>query len=108
MNPSQLSSWFIRGINSRVNVELISTSCCIQLPESKRKGHVDRLRVEEKWQSRARLTETSFGFLEAQKNEASSEVPLLPLKKSAEAVEDWHFEKPHVCINYIYIYFQCL
>ncbi|XP_036951898.1 breast cancer anti-estrogen resistance protein 3 homolog [Acanthopagrus latus] len=68
----------------------------VQLPQSKRKGHVDRLRVEEKWQSRARLTETSFGFLEAQKNEASSEVPLLPLKKSAEAVEDWHFEKPHV------------
>lgn len=65
---------------------------------------MDRLRVEEKWQSRARLTETSFGFLEAQKSEASSEVPLLPLKKSAEAVEDWHFEKPHVCINYIYIF----
>lgn len=85
-------------------MELISTSCRIQVPQSKRKGHVDRLRVEEKWQSRARLTETSFGFLEAQKSEASSEVPLLPLKKSAEAVEDWHFEKPHVCRNYIYIF----
>uniref|UniRef100_A0A671U1E1 SH2 domain containing 3A n=1 Tax=Sparus aurata TaxID=8175 RepID=A0A671U1E1_SPAAU len=46
----------------------------VQVPQSKRKGHVDRLRVEEKWQSRARLTETSFGFLEAQKSEASSEV----------------------------------
>uniref|UniRef100_A0A3Q3ETZ8 Breast cancer anti-estrogen resistance protein 3-like n=1 Tax=Labrus bergylta TaxID=56723 RepID=A0A3Q3ETZ8_9LABR len=41
----------------------------IQLPESRLKGHVDRLRAEEKWQSRARLTETSFGFLEAQQQE---------------------------------------
>ncbi|KAM7010277.1 breast cancer anti-estrogen resistance protein 3 homolog isoform 2-T2 [Tautogolabrus adspersus] len=66
----------------------------IQVPESRLKGHVDRLRAEEKWQSRARLTETSFGFLEAQKNEAPSQPPLLPQKKNA--VEDWHFEKPHV------------
>ncbi|XP_051242548.1 breast cancer anti-estrogen resistance protein 3 homolog isoform X2 [Dicentrarchus labrax] len=66
----------------------------VQVPQSGRKGHVDRLRAEEKWQSRARLTETSFGFLEAQKNEES--VPILPQKKGAEEVEDWHFEKPHV------------
>ncbi|XP_035515309.1 breast cancer anti-estrogen resistance protein 3 homolog [Morone saxatilis] len=66
----------------------------VQVPQSGRKGHVDRLRAEEKWQSRARLTETSFGFLEAQKNEVS--VPMLPQKKGAEEVEDWHFEKPHV------------
>uniref|UniRef100_A0A3Q3LQT7 Breast cancer anti-estrogen resistance protein 3-like n=1 Tax=Labrus bergylta TaxID=56723 RepID=A0A3Q3LQT7_9LABR len=66
----------------------------IQLPESRLKGHVDRLRAEEKWQSRARLTETSFGFLEAQQQEASSQLPSLPKKKNA--VEDWHFEKPHV------------
>ncbi|XP_042559393.1 breast cancer anti-estrogen resistance protein 3 homolog [Clupea harengus] len=29
------------------------------------RGHAARLRAEEKWQSRARLTETSFGFLES-------------------------------------------
>ena len=57
-------------------------------------GHVDRLRAEEKWQSRARLTETSFGFLEAEKNEESLQLPALPQKKAE--VEDWHFEKPHV------------
>lgn len=78
----------------------MSIYCCIQVPQSRQKGHVDRLRAEEKWQSRARLTETSFGFLEAQKNEASS--PLLFCKqgqrKSAQEVEDWHFERPHVCI----------
>ncbi|XP_052370889.1 breast cancer anti-estrogen resistance protein 3 homolog [Oncorhynchus keta] len=44
----------------------------IQVPESKKRGHVDRLRAEEKWQSRARLTETSFSFLEAQE---SGELP---------------------------------
>lgn len=79
------------------------SSCYIQVPQSRRKGHVDRLRVEEKWQSRARLTETSFTFLEAQKHEVLSQLPLLPQKKSAEEEEDWHFEKPQVCITYIYI-----
>ncbi|KAM9362677.1 breast cancer anti-estrogen resistance protein 3 homolog isoform 1-T1 [Symphorus nematophorus] len=68
----------------------------VQVPHSGRKGHVDRLRAEEKWQSRARLTETSFGFLEAQKSEAASQVPVLPQKKAAAEVEDWHFEKPQV------------
>lgn len=61
---------------------------------------MDRLRAEEKWQSRARLTETSFGFLEAQQSEASPQLPMLPQKKRAEEVEDWHFEKPQVCRNY--------
>lgn len=78
--------------------KFMSTSCCIQVPQSRHKGHVDRLRAEEKWQSRARLTETSFGFLEAEKSKASSELPLLPIKKSAQEAEDWHFEKPQVCI----------
>ncbi|CAK6972782.1 breast cancer anti-estrogen resistance protein 3 homolog [Scomber scombrus] len=64
----------------------------IHVPESRRKGHVDRLRAEEKWQSRARLTETSFGFLEAENNEASSNLPT----NGAEEVEDWHFERPHM------------
>ncbi|KAK7929272.1 hypothetical protein WMY93_005667 [Mugilogobius chulae] len=60
----------------------------IQVPR-RRKGHVDRLRAEEKWQSRARLTETSFGFLEAQKNENSA--PLLQTDR-----DSWTFERPQV------------
>ncbi|XP_034150106.1 breast cancer anti-estrogen resistance protein 3 homolog isoform X2 [Esox lucius] len=63
----------------------------IQVPEPKR-GHVDRLRVEEKWQSRARLTETSFGFLEAQK---SGEFQGLPFDRQGE-VEESHFVRPQV------------
>lgn len=76
----------------------------VQLPQSRRKGHVDRLRVEEKWQSRARLTETSFGFLEAQKMEAASQLAFDKelQRKASEEVEDWHFERPHVCINNIF------
>ncbi|XP_078132251.1 breast cancer anti-estrogen resistance protein 3 homolog isoform X3 [Sander vitreus] len=68
----------------------------IRVPQSQRKGHVDRLRAEEKWQSRARLTETSFGFLEAEKREALSQLPLLTQERTAVEVEDWHFVKPHV------------
>uniref|UniRef100_H2UDV9 Breast cancer anti-estrogen resistance protein 3-like n=1 Tax=Takifugu rubripes TaxID=31033 RepID=H2UDV9_TAKRU len=63
----------------------------VQIPQAKQKGHVDRLRAEEKWQSRARLTETSFGFLEA-----SSQLPVIPQKKMADKVEDCHFQKPQV------------
>ncbi|XP_061769797.1 breast cancer anti-estrogen resistance protein 3 homolog isoform X2 [Nerophis ophidion] len=54
----------------------------VQVPRSRRKGHVDRLKAEEKWQSRARITETSFGFLEADNNEAVSR--LLPDKDRFE------------------------
>ncbi|KAF7223677.1 breast cancer anti-estrogen resistance protein 3 homolog isoform X3 [Nothobranchius furzeri] len=69
----------------------------IQVPQSRQKGHVDRLRAEEKWQSRARLTETSFGFLEAQKHEKSTQLQLdKNLQKAGEEVEDWHFERPHI------------
>uniref|UniRef100_A0A8D3CPL8 Breast cancer anti-estrogen resistance protein 3-like n=1 Tax=Scophthalmus maximus TaxID=52904 RepID=A0A8D3CPL8_SCOMX len=71
----------------------------IQVPESRLKGHVDRLRAEEKWQSRARLTETSFGFLEAQNSEAAASQQLFdgePQRKPAEEEEDWHFERPHM------------
>ncbi|XP_054912389.1 breast cancer anti-estrogen resistance protein 3 homolog isoform X2 [Poeciliopsis prolifica] len=70
----------------------------IRVPQSQRKGHVDRLRAEEKWQSRARLTETSFGFLEAQNNGPSSQL-LFQKKlqmKAAEEERDWHFERPHI------------
>ncbi|XP_035261229.1 breast cancer anti-estrogen resistance protein 3 homolog isoform X1 [Anguilla anguilla] len=35
-----------------------------RVPPARVRGHVDRLRAEEKWQSRARLTESSFSFLE--------------------------------------------
>ncbi|XP_069545763.1 SH2 domain-containing protein 3A [Brachyistius frenatus] len=69
----------------------------IQLPHCQRKGHVDRLRAEEKWQSRARLTETSFGFLEAQKSEASSQLLFdKELQRKAAEEEDYHFERPHM------------
>lgn len=81
-------------------------TCFVQVPHSQRKGHVDRLRAEEKWQSRARLTETSFGFLEAEKREALSQLPLLTQERTAVEVEDWHFEKPHVCINYIFFVYS--
>ncbi|CAG5928730.1 unnamed protein product [Menidia menidia] len=58
----------------------------------------DELVVQEKWQSRARLTETSFGLLEAQRNEASSQLPFDKehQRKAAEEVKDWHFERPQV------------
>lgn len=72
----------------------------MQVPQSRQKGHVDRLRAEEKWQSRARLTETSFGFLDAQKREASSQLLFYKQgqRKSAQEVEDWNFQRPQVCI----------
>lgn len=76
----------------------------MQVPQSRRKGHVDRLRAEEKWQSRARLTETSFTFLEAQKNQGLSQLPLLPHTTPAD---DWHFEKPQVCQIYKNIPSHC-
>ncbi|XP_077379787.1 breast cancer anti-estrogen resistance protein 3 homolog isoform X2 [Festucalex cinctus] len=63
----------------------------VQVPPSRRKGHVDRLRAEEKWQSRARITETSFGFLDADSGgdaAAASRLPTLPDKE--------HFERPQV------------
>ncbi|XP_067296596.1 breast cancer anti-estrogen resistance protein 3 homolog isoform X2 [Pseudorasbora parva] len=54
------------------------------------KGHAARLRAQEKWTSRARLTETSFGFLEAQKLEEE--------RRNSETAEedtrDWRFERP--------------
>ncbi|KAM9792174.1 LOW QUALITY PROTEIN: SH2 domain-containing protein 3A-like [Neosynchiropus ocellatus] len=64
----------------------------VQVPASRRKGHVDRLRAEEKWQSRARLTETSFGFLEAEKNQAGLTLPELQQQED----RDWSFQRPLV------------
>lgn len=68
----------------------------VQVPQSRRKGHVDRLRAEEKWQSRARLTETSFSFLEAQKDEVSPQLPFDTALQEKAAGEEWHFECPQV------------
>ncbi|KAK9981827.1 hypothetical protein ABG768_001351 [Culter alburnus] len=51
------------------------------------KGHAARLRAQEKWTSRARLTETSFGFLEAQRMEEER-------RESAGDERDWCFERP--------------
>ncbi|KAK5623214.1 hypothetical protein CRENBAI_017792 [Crenichthys baileyi] len=70
----------------------------IQVPWSQRKGHVDRLRAEEKWQSRAHLTETSFGFLEAENNGTSSHLLFEKelQRKAAEERRDWHFEQPQI------------
>lgn len=67
----------------------------IRVP-TRRKGHVDRLRAEEKWQSRARITETSFGFLEAQKNTDSSQLPFDQVLLRSTEDNDWQFERPHV------------
>jgi len=74
----------------------------VQVPPSK-KGHVDRLRAEEKWQSRVRLTETSFSFLESQK-EASASASASLQSDGMEEVEDWHFERPRVSTPGLYIY----
>ncbi|XP_042285517.1 breast cancer anti-estrogen resistance protein 3 homolog [Thunnus maccoyii] len=84
--------------NQHVDPSSFYDELVIQVPQSRRRGHVDRLRAEEKWQSRARLTETSFGFLEAEKNEASSHLPFDKelQEQAAEEVEDWHFERPHM------------
>lgn len=61
-----------------------------RVPKSCLRGHVDRLRAEEKWQSRARLTESSFSFLEA-----DHPPPLL-----GPGGEEWeaepHFVRPQV------------
>ena len=58
---------------------------------------MDRLRAEEKWQSRARLTETSFSILEPQ-DEAAAAAPNALQNHGADRAEDWHFERPNVCI----------
>ncbi|XP_056266078.1 breast cancer anti-estrogen resistance protein 3 homolog isoform X2 [Pseudoliparis swirei] len=102
--PFRVSTLFANGIpppptGRAVDPSSFYDELVIQVPQAQQKGHVDRLRAEEKWQSRARLTETSFGFLEAQESAAaaaSSPPPTLPQKRTAEEGEDWHFETPHV------------
>ncbi|KAJ8264175.1 hypothetical protein GJAV_G00146050 [Gymnothorax javanicus] len=82
-----------------------------RVPESRLRGHVDRLRAEEKWQSRARLTESSFTFLEM--GGAADMLEVEPGRKGAGSVdkqvglsgkgakaggkgEDSHFVRPQV------------
>ncbi|KAJ8336797.1 hypothetical protein SKAU_G00380170 [Synaphobranchus kaupii] len=60
-----------------------------RVPGSHARGHVDRLRAEEKWQSRARLTENSFSFLEM------GGAPLL-LGPGEGEEEEPHFVRPQV------------
>ncbi|KAL7845155.1 hypothetical protein AOLI_G00233470 [Acnodon oligacanthus] len=60
------------------------------------KGHAARLRAQEKWSSRARLTETSFAFLEAQKAEEEQGM-LVEETGGTEGETDepgWTFERP--------------
>ncbi|XP_051982066.1 breast cancer anti-estrogen resistance protein 3 homolog isoform X2 [Xyrauchen texanus] len=56
------------------------------------KGHATQLRAQEKWTSRARLTETSFGFLEAQKQEENRRSGQTAMETMKDT--DWHFERP--------------
>ncbi|XP_041839434.1 breast cancer anti-estrogen resistance protein 3 homolog isoform X2 [Melanotaenia boesemani] len=97
--PLRVSAVFPNTLPSRpTNPSSLYEELVIQVPQLRRKGHVDRLRAEEKWQSRARLTETSFGLLEAQENGASSQLLFDKelQRKAAEEVEDWHFQRPQV------------
>ncbi|XP_036391619.1 breast cancer anti-estrogen resistance protein 3 homolog isoform X2 [Megalops cyprinoides] len=61
-------------------------------PSSRPRGHADRLRAEEKWQSRARLTETSFSFLEAG---GAPDLPGCP-PEEADGEGEPHFTRPQV------------
>lgn len=95
--PLRVSTVFPNAVPPPPTDADIDPSCfydelVIQVP-TRRKGHVDRLRAEEKWQSRARLTETSFGFLEAQKNQASL---LLDQALPKTEEDSWTFQRPQV------------
>ncbi|XP_034155997.2 breast cancer anti-estrogen resistance protein 3 homolog isoform X2 [Pangasianodon hypophthalmus] len=71
-----------------------------QIPQSMMpKGPAARLRAQEKWTSRARITETSFAFLEAQRDEEEQEAEVE--KKERDRVtevarngDDWRFLHP--------------
>lgn len=63
------------------------------------KGPAARIRAEEKWNSRARITETSFAFLEAERDEEEQEAELEKVKKDRVAQvsrnsDDWKFIRP--------------
>ncbi|XP_046693397.1 breast cancer anti-estrogen resistance protein 3 homolog isoform X3 [Silurus meridionalis] len=71
-----------------------------QIPQSMLpKGPAARLRAQEKWNSRARITETSFAFLEAEKDEEENEAGVEKDKRDkvmevAKNRDDWRFLRP--------------
>ncbi|KAK2818328.1 hypothetical protein Q7C36_022261 [Tachysurus vachellii] len=63
-----------------------------QVPQSMLpKGPAASVRAQEKWSSRARITETSFTFLEAQRDEEEQEVEV---KKVVRNGDNWRFLRP--------------
>lgn len=61
------------------------------------KGPAARLRAQEKWSSRARITETSFTFLEAQTDEEEQEAEKEKrdiMTEVARNGDDWRFLRP--------------
>ncbi|XP_053472262.1 breast cancer anti-estrogen resistance protein 3 homolog isoform X2 [Ictalurus furcatus] len=71
-----------------------------QIPQSMLpKGPTARLRAQEKWSSRARITETSFVFLEAQRAEEEKEVEVEKeerdrVTKVVRNGDNWRFLRP--------------
>ncbi|XP_053333698.1 breast cancer anti-estrogen resistance protein 3 homolog isoform X2 [Clarias gariepinus] len=71
-----------------------------QIPQAMMpKGPAARLRAQEKWNSRARITETSFAFLEAEKDEEEqvAETVKEKIDRVAEVAsngDDWRFLRP--------------
>ncbi|XP_062865486.1 breast cancer anti-estrogen resistance protein 3 homolog isoform X2 [Trichomycterus rosablanca] len=73
-----------------------------QIPVSMRpKGPAARIRAQEKWASRARLTETSFAFLEAQRAEEEQERHMGKVRRESVPETtgiqddcDWRFIRP--------------
>uniref|UniRef100_W5UIY7 Breast cancer anti-estrogen resistance protein 3 n=1 Tax=Ictalurus punctatus TaxID=7998 RepID=W5UIY7_ICTPU len=71
-----------------------------QIPQSMLpKGPTARLRAQEKWSSRARITETSFVFLEAQRAEEEKEVEVEKeerdrVTKVVRNGDSWRFLRP--------------
>lgn len=66
------------------------------------KGPADRLRAQEKWSSRARITETSFAFLEALRDQEEQEAEVKTTERQekdrvTEVVrnrDSWQFNRP--------------
>lgn len=60
------------------------------------KGPAARVRAQEKWASRARLTETSFAFLEAQRAEEERQMQAAVIERIPEVEDDndWQFSRP--------------
>nr|XP_033780412.1 SH2 domain-containing protein 3A isoform X1 [Geotrypetes seraphini]XP_033780414.1 SH2 domain-containing protein 3A isoform X1 [Geotrypetes seraphini]XP_033780415.1 SH2 domain-containing protein 3A isoform X1 [Geotrypetes seraphini]XP_033780416.1 SH2 domain-containing protein 3A isoform X1 [Geotrypetes seraphini] len=77
------------------NVETERTTYCELIPKvpTSTRSYVDRLRAE-KWKSRARVTETTFGFLDA---ESSNTAPTSCSQVSEDLQNDGHvFVRPQI------------